>query len=148
MTASPSDAPPHDPNRTIRPTVAQQCANLGVRFTNKRQAVLPLFDETPMPIVVEEVWLRARVLGLDATRSMIFRLAADLVKLGVLKSLSRGDRRDRLATPLSVPIEVHSADLDGPQPVNSAVLGEQLVELLEALGQPLAGRRIVISVID
>jgi hypothetical protein len=107
-----------------------------------------MFDEAPMPIVVEDVWLRARARGLDATRSMIFRLAADLVKLGVLKSLSREDRRDRLATPLSVPVEVHAPGLDGPRAVDSASLGEQLVELLEGLGQPLAGRRIVITVVD
>ncbi|WP_165186638.1 hypothetical protein [Caulobacter soli] len=109
---------------------------------------MPLFDQVDMPIVVEQVWLKSRELGLDVNRSMLFRLAADLVKFGVLEPLGHDDRRDRFATPLSLPIEIHAPGLDVARSVHSPALGELLVEVLGDLGQSLAGRRIMISVID
>jgi len=131
----------------LRASVARRCDDLGVRLTDKRRRVVELFDLTPMPIDLDQVWWKAVELELDINRSSLHRLAADLVAAGVLCEIGPSDRRTRFATPPSVQVEIAAGEAEAAT-VEDPSLTEMLIEVLASRGVDVTRRRIVISVQD
>lgn len=131
----------------LRPSVAQRCAELGVRLTSKRRQVVELLDQVSTPIDLDEVWWKAGEFGIRINRSSVHRLANDLVAAGVLRALgpNPSDRRVRFATPLVARIELAASGAE-PRTIDDPSLAEAIVEALSRHGLSLDGRKITISV--
>ena len=97
----------------LRFRLDQRCRALGVALTEDWRTLARIFDETDAPQSTEEIWTRARALGLKASRSHVYQLINNLLALDVL-IVAKAGRTLRYATPLAVRMILRTQDGQTP----------------------------------
>jgi hypothetical protein len=131
----------------LRCSVDQRCLELGVTLTEEWRGLARIFDETDTPLSAGDVWRRARMLDLKASRSHAHHLIKTLLALGVLV-VAESTPPVRYATPLAVRMTLRTPDDSASLSIEDPQAIEALAAALRRAGQRLESRDIEIALVE
>lgn len=134
-------------SRPGRPSIAQRCAALGVRLTEKRREMAVVLDEIDGPFALEDAFYRCRDRGLGVNRSSVYRLITSLLDARVLTLVGRDHRRDLYGAPLPVELVIEAPDHSQAR-IDDPVLVEMLVAAAARMGVNVASGQILVSIVE